>query len=354
MRLRPAITVPLPWIIVLYGRFFGKKAPPRAIARRGALFKFPRSLSFTGEGKLFMGILFLVAIAAINTGNNLLYLLIATLLSLIVISGIMSESVLAKLNARRVSFPHRAFKGSSLAAGIEITNNKGVFPSFSFNVRESPAPDVASTPAYVLKLKAGGTVVMTSTYMFTRRGQFTLRGIKVSTRFPFGLFIKGKEEETEDRVLVYPAVRPVKAAALSRFVSDTHGETSSAGKGDGTELYGLRDYTPDDDSRRIHWRSAARTGRLLVKEYENETEKTVFVVFDNTGGADEAVFEELVDEAASLAAHFIRRDYAVGLMTLDREIRPACGKEQLERILHALALIGPSERKGRPGVRLRA
>src|SRR4030065_2726019 len=112
MNLRPAITVPLPWIIVIYGTFFGRGERVRRRKRRRRLIHFPRTLSFTTEGKWFIGILLAIAIAAVNTGNNLLYLVVATLLSLIIISGFMSESALRKERTRRAAFPKRAFKGS--------------------------------------------------------------------------------------------------------------------------------------------------------------------------------------------------------------------------------------------------
>jgi len=340
--------------MVVYGRFFGKRARARRRIRRRRLIHFPRTLSFTTEGKWFTGILLVIALAAINTGNNLLYLIVATLLSLIIISGFMSESALRKVRTRRVSFPKRAFKGTSVPVSIEVSNTKRFLPSFSFHVREIPVEDLESTPAYILKLLAGETIIKTSNYTFTRRGQFTLYGHKVATRFPFGLFLKGKEEETAQKILVYPAINALKTAPPLNQTPLAHGQSAHAGKGDGTEIYGLREYTSSDDARHIHWKSAARTGRLLAKEYEKEQENRVVILFENFGGEDEATFEEKVDEAASLAAHFASRDWSVGLKTLDSEIKPAQGKDQLERILYELALIVPSNNIGRPTVRLGA
>ncbi|MFQ5737252.1 MAG: DUF58 domain-containing protein, partial [Thermodesulfobacteriota bacterium] len=287
MNLRPAITVPRPWSRVLSGRLFDKRSRARRRKRRRRLLKFPRSLRFTTEGKWFIGILLVIAVAALNTGNNLLYLVVATLLSLIIISGVMSESTLRKVRPRRVSIPRRAFKDSPVPVVVEIRNEKRLFPSFSFHVREIPVRDFHATPVYVLKLLAGKTVTRTSSCTFKKRGQFTLYGLKVSTRFPFGLFVKAKDEESQESILVYPAVKPLKTTPVVPSVSPTHGETHPAGKGDGTELYGLKDYTPEDDSRHIHWKRAASTGRLLVKEYENERENRVVILFENFGGEDE-------------------------------------------------------------------
>ena len=98
MNIRPAlISAPLPWLTMLAARVFGRKQQTHPGARR--LFRLPRSLKFTREGKGFSIVLMLIGIVAINTGNNLLYLVVAMLLSLIIISGIMSNSTLKKLGA---------------------------------------------------------------------------------------------------------------------------------------------------------------------------------------------------------------------------------------------------------------
>ncbi len=68
-------------------------------------FRSPRRLKFTREGKFFVGITLGVGFAAINTGNNLLYLLLGMLLALIVVSGVMSEISLRHLTRRSTPAP---------------------------------------------------------------------------------------------------------------------------------------------------------------------------------------------------------------------------------------------------------
>ncbi|MBI2411589.1 MAG: DUF58 domain-containing protein [Deltaproteobacteria bacterium] len=348
MNLRPAISVPLPWLIILFGKVFGKKGvEPRS---RKRLFKFPRSLSVTREGKWFIGILLFIGVAAINTGNNLLYLVVATLLSLIVISGIMSESTIRAVTVER-TLPKRVFKNTPVVARLKATNGKRIFPSFSFSVREILDESVRAESAYFLKLEPEAEATKTAKYTFRERGLHTLTAFKVETRFPFGLFLKGREEASLQEVLVYPSTM-LKSKPTLLQADSASGADRARGKGSGAQLWGLRDYTFADDARHIHWRSAARTGKLLVKEFERESEKKAVIVFENLSSKRKNAFEDAVDEAASYAGYLLKEGYAVGLKTLSNEIAPRAGKDQLERILYSLALISPAESKGTPAVKV--
>lgn len=333
MGLRPAISAPLPWLALLAGRLL--KSGKREDGKKHPLLKFPRSLSITREGKWYIGVLLFIGVAAINTGNNLLYLVVATLLSLIIISGIMSESTLRGLNVQR-EFPALVFKDAPVRASLRVTNRKKRFPSYSFKIMELDGPSI---DGYVLKIGPGESAVARAEYTFERRGITRLTGLKVSTRFPFGLFTKGREEAAEDEVLVLPSIsisRPLQIQQLH----ESAGSSTQSGKGEGGGLYGLREYTLADDARHIHWKSAARSSRLLLKEFEQETRHKVIIVFENYGEPGDA-FEEKVDEAAVTANYYIEKGFAVGLETLSTEIPPEAGRENLVRILQELALLSP-------------
>jgi uncharacterized protein (DUF58 family) len=211
-------------------------------------------------------------------------------------------------------------------------------------------------PVYILKLDGSKKTVRVSRYAFNMRGLFKLEALELKTRFPFGLFLKGKKnDEAADEVVVYPRVRPVKEGeALSGF---TQGTSSIPKKGGGTQLHSLRDYTLPDDSRFIHWRSAARTQKLLTKEFEAEREQKFLILFENypdkaTDKGDGPLFEQMVEEAASLAGHFIEKGFSVGLKTLTAELPARAGKDHFYRILHTLALTGPKGPHGAPSVRV--
>lgn len=308
--------------------------------------KFPRSLSITREGKWYIGVLILIGVAAINTGNNLLYLVVATLLSLIIISGIMSESTLRGIKVQR-QLPPLLFKGTPSRVTLKISNSKKLFPSYSFTVKEIDGP---SAEAYVLKLGPFESASVSAEYSFQRRGRYRLSGLKVSTRFPFGLFIKGKEELLEAEALILPSIEKGKLS-LSGIQPLSAGARTARGKGESGGLYGLREYTLVDDARHIHWKSAARAENLLLKEFEKESNEAVMVVFQNTGPTGEP-FEDLVDEAAGTINAYIENGFSVGLRTVSSEIPPAPGREQLILLLRELALINPEPGQGTPSVKV--
>lgn len=342
MGMRPAISAPLPWLAMAAGRLLAGSGRGRPLLR------LPRSLKVTREGKWFIGGILLIGIAAINTGNNLLYLVLATLLSLIIVSGVMSEATLRGLAVAR-GLPRYAFRGSPVRVGLRAVNNKRLLASFSFHVAEA---DGSGRSAYFVKLGAGQAQTQGVDYTFRRRGLARLGKIRVTTRFPFGLFVKGKVELVEGETLVLPSVEPSKALRCSPALSA--GGPASTGRGEGAELYGLRGYTLGDDARRIHWRSAARGEGLLAKEFERESDRRAVIIFDNCAGGGEEDFEELVDTAAATAAMYSGMGWSIGLRTLSSRLEPASGREQLIKVLSSLALAEPVEAAGTPGVRVEA
>jgi uncharacterized protein (DUF58 family) len=319
------------------GQGAGRKKGEKGLGVR--LPRLPRSLSVTREGKVFLAVLFSIGIAAINTGNNLLYLVVATLLSLIIISGILSETTLRGVRVVR-TLPDHVFKGSETKALITVRNEKRFFPSFSFIIREALPDSVRAGSAYFLKVAPGTEASKTVPYTFLRRGAIELTGLKVSTRFPFGLFVKGREEDGAVPVTVLPRIDPSLCLDASGIL-EAGGERATRFKGRGSEIHGLRDYTLEDDSRHIHWKSVAKARRILLKEFEREAQRDITIVFENSGGAGTEAFEGLVDSAASTAFSLIEKGASVGLKTLSEEIRPGHGKGHLALILNVLALIEP-------------
>ncbi len=344
----PTITAPLPWLTAVAAKAFTKTPNSK---RRGVRHKL-RKLQFTKEGTLYIVAIFILGIAAINTGNNMLYLILATLLSLIIISGVMSEPILRKITIKR-QFPQRVYRATPSRARLVIKNNKRLVPSYSVNLEELPINGVDSEPTYIVKLNPNATATHITKYNFEKRGLATLDGFSLKTRFPFGLFIKFKTTLSKEQVLVYPAVRSLTPGEVLKCLNSS-GVSHHTVRGGGTDIYGLRDYTEQDDARHIHWKASARTRRLLTKEYEKESDNKIVIIFDNftPSGQDdndqdnESRFEAIVERTASLANHFIEKDYHVSLKTRSSEIPFSSGGDQLERILYHLAIIEPVSGKG--------
>src|SRR5690349_3178627 len=162
--------------------------PPTLLGRR-PWWRPPRKLRVTREGKYFIGITFGVGFAAINTGNNLLYLLLGMMLSLILASGVMSEVSLRELTITRQPPAHIHARRPFLM-GIGLRNGKRRLPSFSVEVEDLVDGHALDKKCYFLKLPAGRLQHTSYRHAFARRGRYTYSGFRISTKFPFALFRK--------------------------------------------------------------------------------------------------------------------------------------------------------------------
>jgi uncharacterized protein (DUF58 family) len=309
-----------------------------------------RFLRFTPEGRRFILISLGVGFAAVNTGNNLLYLVLAMLLSLIIASGFLSEWGVRGLTIKR-AFPPYIFAQTPCSILVQVTNHKRYLPSFSLELEEEIDGEKKTGLAYLFRVGACKTRTQVYRLAFPRRGMHRLQDPHLLTRFPFGLFIKGAlTKETRD-VLAYPRLLPREELLWEQ----AHGDESTRSrpqKGRGEEIFAVREYLPGDTSRDIHWRSSAKRAEPVVKEYERPGAKKVHIVLDTAvpdkaSAADLALFEQRVSQAASLAYHLsLKQDCLVGL-TVGAEVIPArTGDAHLHRMLRALALVEP-----RPGDR---
>jgi uncharacterized protein (DUF58 family) len=293
-----------------------------------------RTLWPTRDGWWCLAAAVALGFAAMNTGNNLLYLLVSMLLGLIVVSGVLSEQSMRRLGFAPVT-PDEIHAGRPVVLGVRIGNTKRWRASYSLAIEmRAKAPRVV---AYVPRLAAGGEQLVTWEATFASRGRLRWPHIRVATRFPFSLFVKAGDVAFEADVVVFPALRPLDASARQLVA---RGAATARRRGRGAELHHLRDYRPGDQPRLIHWRSSAKTGTLLVRELEAETTFDVRIVLDGVPVVGERL-EAALSEAASLAVHVLRAGGAVELMGPGVHVPLAAGRGQRRRVLTALALFEP-------------
>lgn len=316
---------------------------PRPIGRRPRR-PARRTVSVTPVGIRYLLLCLAVGLAAANTGNNLLYLLLAMMLSLIIVSGLMSERTLQRLSATR-TLPPRLVAGSATTCRITLYNGKRLMPGFSLRVRERPngirlIAEETSCP----RLAPGQRVDFDTTVTFTDRGLHHLDGLEVTTTFPFGLFAKTFRLPVPAQSLVYPAIDPVPGLAARR----EPGDGSARGRWRGTSgLQTLRDYHSGDDPRFIHWKHSARRSKLVVREPEYEEGRSAVFIFSNRLPPEPlpihlAWFEDAVRLTASLVSRALNDGFDVTLATWDGASRSGRGKGQIDRLLRTLATVAPT------------
>ncbi len=322
----------------------GRQTPEKTrLQRLLAKFRPPRRLRFTREGKYFILITFGVGIAAINTGNNLLYLVLGMLLALIVVSGVMSEVSLRKLKISR-RLPSRAQAGRPHLVEIEVYNRKGRFPSYAIEVEDLRAGQPTDKRCFFLKISPKSAQVAAYRRKPTRRGLDRHTGFRIATRFPFGLFEKSLLYDLDGELIIYPSVDPVRLP--QELPGTTQGQTSHQGRGAGDEVFGIRAMRDGDDPRDIYWRKSTVPNQFALKERAQEARPETTVLLDDlrppsSGEIFDAEFERRVREAASYAVALLRRGDGVRLLTASgRAIvaSPAIGPDS---ILRFLALVEP-------------
>jgi uncharacterized protein (DUF58 family) len=293
-------------------------------------------LSVTRTGRTYLVLTFGVGFGALNTGNNLLYLVLGLMLSMIIVSGVLSERALRHLRLRRLG-ADAAWAGEPFAFRWAVSRDKG--PSFALTLSEEDAPVTgAGRLAY---LAPGEEQVVRANLQAERRGPVRLSGVKVTTTFPLGLFAKSRVFPLEGELLVYPrrgfACADPKDAGVGPL-GDAGDPRRGGGDGD---LLGLRELREGEDARRVHWRKSASAGKLLRAEREREERKTY--VLQLCGRVVDDALERRCEELAALAQRLLTEGHQVGLETDTTRLRPAAGNGQQRRILRALAYAGYEE-----------
>jgi uncharacterized protein (DUF58 family) len=305
--------------------------------------KPPRRLKFTREGKFFVGITLGVGFAAINTANNLLYLLLGMLLALIVVSGIMSELSLRDLTVVR-RLPLRAQVGRAHLVEIEVFNHKSRIPSYAIEVEDLRSGQPADKRCFFLKISPRSAQVAAYRRTPARRGRDSHVGFRIATRFPFGLFEKSREVRAEGELIIYPAIDVVRLTPAP--VGRAPGSDQTMARGHGEEFVGLKPMRPGDDPRDVHWRKSAAAGQLVLRERACESRPDVTLTMDavRPSGADDdwaAAFERRVRDVASRAVAHVKRGDRVTIVATGAGTVRADRSVGADPVLRYLALLEP-------------
>jgi len=305
-----------------------------------------RPIRFTRFGILYILFTLAVGAAAINTGNNVLYLVLGLLLGFIIVSGFLSDSCLWGLEFEW-RLPASNYAGTPSPAECRI--RKGRFPAVLLRLTARwDGAEATSELIYWLGSRSEGLFRFHLTPQ--RRGWLRLRSLELSTLFPFGLFQKFHSYACDEAWLIYPRLQAIRSAAFAAM-GDRPQLATRQRSGSGEIPYLLRDYRFGDSARLIHWKTSARMQRFIVKEMEEETAPSRWLVVPqwphNVSAAQQ---EDLLSFIASIIRHLIGQGQPVGLATPDNQIGPDVSSAHIERLFRYLALVQwPSaERPPRP------
>jgi uncharacterized protein (DUF58 family) len=369
-------------LALLMAAFVGLVTVPY-LARRVAIERLRQTFHYevTKAGVVYVLVTLVIGIAALNTGNNLLYIVVAAMLAAILVSGVVSALVLRGLELQ-VRLPEHVFARRPVVARIALRNPRRFLPSFSIRVvsarREKegkprkqwrwepatfafpqnrapehqwvrlrdwrvkrvevtpPAPGIFEGMIYFPYLAPGADLAADLELRFDRRGRYSESSFGVATRFPFAFLTKTRDVALEREILVYPPIEP--PDELFEILPLVRGEWESFVRGRGSDLYRIREYMPEDSARHVDWKATAKSGSLKVREFSREDERKLCIVFDNPAAEviSPQAYERAVNLAASLAWHFSSQDAEVSFVVPghDRSV-------DLHEFLAQLAVIAP-------------
>ncbi|MBI4465899.1 MAG: DUF58 domain-containing protein, partial [Acidobacteria bacterium] len=295
-------------------------------------------------------------------GNNLLFIVVASLLAGILMSGVVSRIVLTGIELR-LELPDHVFARQPVLATLTMTNLKTWLPSFSLRVSSTEKADAKSAkrrrqaaPAAPARRILGEAVyfpyigrrkqaTQQVELTFPRRGRYVQGAFQVSSQFPFGFLLKIRQLPAANEIIVYPPVEPTEE--FYEILPLISGELESFYRGRGHDLYSIRDYQPSDSARSVDWKATAKAQALKVREFTREDERRVELVFDTFLPADarapgwEERFERAVTFCACLAWHFYEIDAEMKFRSPDWETPVAPAGDLIYDVLRELALVEP-------------
>ena len=294
---------------------------------------------------LFVVLLSVAAFVAMGTGFWLLFRLTYVLGLAIPVAWIIARYNTMHLEVEAERRTDRAQVGQEAQEIIEI-RNRFWLPKLWLEVEDpSDMPGHRSRRVVVVPPRRSRNWVVNTPLV--RRGLYDWGPVRVVSSDPFGLFRRVREFGGREQILVYPPVfdlphfqaPPANLPGEGRFRRRTHYVTPNAS--------GVRQYAPGDAYNRIHWRSTARTGELMVKTFELDPASDIWVILDlerrvHAGSGDESTEEYGVRVAASVARHYLVQNRSVGVITFGRDLRivePERGGQQMTRVLETLATV---------------
>ncbi|MGH9676315.1 MAG: DUF58 domain-containing protein, partial [Candidatus Acidiferrum sp.] len=305
---------------------------------------------FTRIGAIYVAIIFVIGIAGLNTGNNLLYIIVSALLAAIVVSGVASAGMLRRLELD-ASLPMHVFARRKVLGRFTLRNHRLWAPAFSISVtplkrqpgkvkrrwqrtvwgwplkqppekqwfritdlvwrpvgQPAPPPAIFNGAVYFPYIARRSSAYADVELNFPRRGNYAQQGLGLATRFPFSFLTKTLPIAFAREIIVYPAVE--QTDEFFQLLPMITGEFEVFVRGRGYNLYLIREYTPQDTARHVDWKATAKTGALKVREFTREDERRLRIVFDNPppGAVPEQAYEDSVSLTASLAWHFAQSD----------------------------------------------
>jgi uncharacterized protein (DUF58 family) len=295
------------------------------------MFRHYNMIAPTREGWVYLALVAGVMFGAVNTGNNLVYIVLGVLLAMLVVANVLAEWNLRELSVER-RLPPEVFAGIAAAGSFVLHNRRGRGTAWAVELEERGP---VTGRAVVERTEAGCSAEVAVDWHFPTRGRTAIHAIRVSSSFPFGLVRRWRDLHVPAEVLVYP--EPVSRHLPPTPIGEGDAPTSRGRTAEEGDFAGLRAWRPGDPLRRVHWPTSARTPTPMVALRVAEGTEEIRLELDARLAGEPR--EEAIRRIAGRAEIHLQRGDAVGLRADGDDLAPRVGSTWRRRILTALALL---------------
>jgi len=270
----------------------------------------------------------LLGVSAVNTGNNLMYLIVAALLGFMGISGFFGKNNLQKISVV-IEFPQEIFANKDFPVKITLKNKKRLLPVFLLRLHVAeqsvlfPFADVKSETVKYMETA------------FSKRGQHIIKDIYISSVFPFNFFTRFKGLDNAFDCVVFPELKKCDLITLYEKGRRLKGEKASDKTGFESDIVSIREYVYGDPLKYINWKATAKTGALKTKELSSLLHQPITIDFDKVIIKD---LEEKISCISYSIIQILKKNMPIGLRINDRLYEPGTSHGHKINMLKELAL----------------
>jgi len=277
-------------------------------------------------GYIYIILTILLGIAGVNTGNNLVYLIVSAMLSFMGLSGYLGKVNLKNLKIHIIP-PEEIFAKIETPVVIKIENNKKFFPSFLLRVF------IEDKNLLITFVDNKTSLEKHINLKFEKRGKRKIKEIKICSVFPFNFFKRCITAEINKELTIYPY--PKKCKYIDGYGKNTkyRGETPLHNIGNSEDIIGIRNYTIGDSLKHIHWKATAKTGELKTKEFSSNQFKPILIDLEKLNGN----MEDKISCATYLTLKSYKNLQPFGLKAGKTIFKPEYSLKQKVKILKFLS-----------------
>ena len=271
----------------------------------------------------------LLGVAAVNTGNNLLFLVVSAMLGFMAVSGLLGWMNIRGLSVS-VRLPDEVYAGVQTLISVRVENRKRLLPSFLIST------SVSGCATSFLLLDPGKPETGSLLFAFPGRGVHGIPAALISSSFPVNFFVRSIRVPVPGSFTVFPAPRPA-TLPLAAGKPDAGAAKSNPAPGYDGELAKISDYRGGESLKMIHWRLSAKHEDFKVKQMSSTAVDPVLLELDSIPGAS---LEERLSYCTFLVNRLVRGGRPVGLKLAQRVVAPAATRLHRLKLLGELAVYG--------------